>query len=384
MQINRLILKNWRNFKAFDARFQDVSYLLGPNASGKSNLLDVFRFLRDISKPKGGGLQSAVDDRGGIVKVRCLHARNDTEVLIDVYLSDDGDEGGISWRYVLGFKPEGKGAQRILVSREQVWEGEQRIINRPDDDDVRDRALLTQTRLEQIAVNARFRKLAEFFGNITYLHLVPQLLKFSEQIGGNRLENDPFGQGFLDRIARTPEKARDARLRKIGEALSLAVPHFRDLRFVRDEVGRPHLEAMYQHYRPKAGWQTEEQFSDGTLRLIGILWSLLEGSSMLLMEEPEISLNNEVVRQIPVIIDRLQRGRKRKRQVVISTHSEAMLDNKGIDGRGVILLVPASEGSGARGLTDDELQMLVDGLSVAETILPMTRPGRVEQLGLWK
>ena len=384
MQINRLILKKWRNFKAFDARFQDVSYLLGPNASGKSNLLDVFRFLRDISKPKGGGLQSAVDDRGGIVKVRCLHARNDTEVLIDVYLSDDGDEGGISWRYVLGFKPEGKGAQRILVSREEVWEGGQRIINRPDDDDVRDRALLTQTRLEQIAVNARFRKLAEFFGNITYLHLVPQLLKFSEQIGGNRLENDPFGQGFLDRIARTPEKARDARLRKIGEALSLAVPHFRDLRFVRDEVGRPHLEAMYQHYRPKAGWQTEEQFSDGTLRLIGILWSLLEGSSMLLMEEPEISLNNEVVRQIPVIIDRLQRGRKRKRQVVISTHSEAMLDNKGIDGRGVILLVPASEGSGARGLTDDELQMLVDGLSVAETILPMTRPGRVEQLGLWK
>jgi hypothetical protein len=384
MQINRLILKNWRNFKAFDARFQDVSYLLGPNASGKSNLLDVFRFLRDISKPKGGGLQSAVDDRGGIVKVRCLHARNDTEVLIDVYLSDDGDEGGISWRYVLGFKPEGKGAQRILVSREEVWEGGQRIINRPDDDDVRDRALLTQTRLEQIAANARFRKLAEFFGNITYLHLVPQLLKFSEQIGGNRLENDPFGQGFLDRIARTPEKTRDARLRKIGEALSLAVPHFRDLRFVRDEVGRPHLEAMYQHYRPKAGWQTEEQFSDGTLRLIGILWSLLEGSSMLLMEEPEISLNNEVVRQIPVIIDRLQRGRKRKRQVVISTHSEAMLDNKGIDGRGVILLVPASEGSGARGLTDDELQMLVDGLSVAETILPMTRPGRVEQLGLWK
>ena len=387
MQINRLILKNWRNFKAFDARFQDVSYLLGPNASGKSNLLDVFRFLRDVSKPKGGGLQSAVDDRGGIVKVRCLHARNDTEVLIDVHLSDDGDdgdEGGGSWRYVLGFKPEGKGAQRILVSREQVWEGEQRIINRPDDDDVRDRALLTQTRLEQIAANARFRKLAEFFGNITYLHLVPQLLKFSEQIGGNRLENDPFGQGFLDRIARTPEKTRDARLRKIGEALSLAVPHFKDLRFVRDEVGRPHLEAMYQHHRPKAGWQTEEQFSDGTLRLIGILWSLLEGSSMLLMEEPEISLNNEVVRQIPVIIDRLQRGRKRKRQVVISTHSEAMLDNKGIDGRGVILLVPASEGSGARGLTDDELQMLVDGLSVAETILPMTRPGRVEQLGLWK
>lgn len=109
MQINRLILKNWRNFKAFDARFQDVSYLLGPNASGKSNLLDVFRFLRDISKPKGGGLQSAVDDRGGIVKVRCLHARNDTEVLIDVYLSDDGDEGGDIMEIRPWFQARGEG-----------------------------------------------------------------------------------------------------------------------------------------------------------------------------------------------------------------------------------------------------------------------------------
>ena len=61
-----------------------------------------------------------------------------------------------------------------------------------------------------------------------------------------------------------------------------------------------------------------------------------------------------------------------------------MATRRSAEQSGVILLVPASEGSGARGLTDDELQMLVDGLSVAETILPMTRPQRVEQLGLWK
>ena len=78
MQITRINLKNWRNFRTLDVPLRDVSYILGPNASGKSNLLDVFRFLRDVSKPTGGGLQAAILARGGISKLRCLHARNDT------------------------------------------------------------------------------------------------------------------------------------------------------------------------------------------------------------------------------------------------------------------------------------------------------------------
>lgn len=63
MWITRLKLKNWRNFKQIDIALRDRVYLIGPNASGKSNLLDVFRFLRDIAKTSGGGLQKAVKDR---------------------------------------------------------------------------------------------------------------------------------------------------------------------------------------------------------------------------------------------------------------------------------------------------------------------------------
>ncbi|WP_449370138.1 AAA family ATPase [Thiomonas sp.] len=46
MQITRLKLKNWRNFRAVDTPLSPRAYLIGANASGKSNLLDVFRFLR--------------------------------------------------------------------------------------------------------------------------------------------------------------------------------------------------------------------------------------------------------------------------------------------------------------------------------------------------
>ena len=382
MFITRLKLKNWRNFRALDVPLRDVSYLLGPNASGKSNLLDAFRFLRDISKPRGGGLQTAVSDRDGITKVRCLHARRDPEVLIEVELAGNA-AGTARWRYALGFKPEGKGAQRILLSHEKVWRDGKLLLDRPNSDDQKDAALLTQTHLEQIQANGQFRELVDFFGGITYLHLVPQLLKFADKIGGRRLEDDPFGQGFLERVAKTPERTRAARLSKIGLALKLAVPQFKELRFVKDDLGHPHLEALYAHHRPNAGWQSEEHFSDGTLRLLGLLWTLLDGSSLLLLEEPEISLNDAIVKEIPLILQRLQRDRKTRRQIILSTHSEALLSNPGIDGRSVVVLENSPEGTQARTLATDETIALKAGLSVAEVVLPKTRPTSVAQLGLW-
>jgi predicted ATPase len=385
MIITQLVLKNWRNFREVNVSLRDRTYLIGANASGKSNFLDVFRFLRDVSKPQGGGLQKAIVDRGGIPKLRCLHARSDPEVLIEVHVAENPDEDS-RWRYVLAFKPEGKGAQRTLISREQVWEAGKLILNRPDKDDKADPMRLTQTALEQIQANSKFRDLPVFFGETTYLHLVPQLLKYGELIGGQRLDDDPFGQGFLERIAKTQPKARDSRLRKIEAALVLAVPQFKELRFNPDKVnGRPHLEAMYTHYRPNAGWQREDQFSDGTLRLLGLFWVLLEGDSLLLLEEPELSLNDAIVREIPRLLHRLQRDRKRRaRQVLISTHSEALLSNPGIDGRGVLLLEPVGEGTKIRAVNEQEMIALQSGLSIAEVLLPKTHPTAADQLGLWE
>lgn len=65
MQFTRLKLKNWRNFTRVDLALGERLFITGPNASGKSNLMDAFRFLRDIAK-SGGGLQEAVTLRGGL------------------------------------------------------------------------------------------------------------------------------------------------------------------------------------------------------------------------------------------------------------------------------------------------------------------------------
>ena len=60
MIINRLIAKNWRNFQLVNVPLTKRQFIVGPNASGKSNLLYIFRFFRDIVKVDGDGFQKVV------------------------------------------------------------------------------------------------------------------------------------------------------------------------------------------------------------------------------------------------------------------------------------------------------------------------------------
>lgn len=382
MIISRLIAKNWRNFKQIDVHLSERQFIVGANASGKSNLLDIFRFLRDIVKAEGGGFQKAVKDRGGLSKIRSLAARRDPEVAIEIHLAEDSDSSA-TWKYGLGFRQETRGYRRPLLSYERVWRNNEQILNRPDKPDEADPDRLTQTFLEQINVNADFREIARFLQTVTYLHLVPQLLRFSDSIQGRIVEDDPFGQGFLERVASVPEKTRRSRLKKIEQALNFAVPQLEQLEFVRDETtGRPHLQALYSHWRAKASWQREDQFSDGTLRLLGLLWALLESESVLLLEEPELSLNAGIVSRIAALISKMQRTRRR--QVFVSTHSDALLTEQGIDGTEVLLLTPAKEGTEVVRAADiSEVESLLkNGLTIAEVVLSRTKPENLEQLNL--
>ncbi|MEA3415379.1 MAG: AAA family ATPase [Thermodesulfobacteriota bacterium] len=384
MIVSRLILKNWRNFREVDVNLRERQFLVGPNASGKSNLLDVFRFLRDIAKPEGGGLQKAVKSRGGVSKIRSLAARRDPEIIVEIYLANSPDEEPI-WHYAIGLKQETRGYRQPILSFERVSQGDKKLLDRPDSQDKEDLERLKQTFLEQVNTNAQFRDIARYLESVTYLHLVPQLLRHADTLQGRQLEDDPFGQGFLDRVAKSQPRTQKSRLAKIEKALKIAVPQLKQLQFERDEdSGRPHLAALYSHWRPNAGWQREDQFSDGTLRLLALLWSLLEGDSLLLLEEPELSLNAGIIEQLSPLIYRMQR--QRRRQVLISTHSEDLLRDKGIDGREVLLLTPDSEGTRVEIATKIKvaLALLEAGLPIADAVLPRTRPGNVEQLGLFE
>ena len=386
MIISRLILKNWRNFSSIDVQLGYRVFIVGPNASGKSNILDALRFLRDIAKSEGGGLQKAVSDRGGIPKIRCLAARRKSTIEILVHLSEsENDEP--KWKYEIGITREEKGIHKPIIKFEKVWSGDECILNRPNEDDKKDIIRKRQTHLEQLDKNEKFREIVHFFESVRYIHLVPQLIRSHHLTNDSLNVDDPFGKGFLERIAKTSKRIQESRLKRIGKALQKAVPQLVELKLYKDVTGLSHLEAGYEHWQPEPAKQNEEQFSDGTLRLIGLLWTILEGEKskgnfLLLLEEPELSLHPGIIRRLPGLMWRFQKGMW---QIFISTHSPDLFFDTGIGLNEILLLKPDKEGTTVEvaSMRKDIKALLDSGFSIPEIVVPETEPQNIIQLNLF-
>ena len=372
MQISHVTAHNWRNFKNLDVAVADRLLIVGPNAAGKSNLLDLFRFLGDISRP-GGGLAAALEARGGLSRARCLFSRNNHkgELAIMVDLCDGEDE----WRYELAIKGEKGGHNRPIVVREIVTRNGRELLSRPDTNDDRDPDQLTQTHLEQISANQEFRPIAEYFAKANYFHLVPQMIRYPQAGGASPRA---FGSSMIADMNATPVRTRQAWFRRIEKALQSAVPGFETLRLEVDKAGQPHLIAGYRNWRRNPSEQNETDFSDGTLRLIGLLWTIISSPAnggVLLLEEPELSLNAAVVQKLASLLAMAQRGTSM--QVILSTHSPELLDDEGIRPGEVLVLQVTSDATVANQLSEIaevEAQISAD-LPLSEVVAELINPG---------
>lgn len=377
LRFTSIRLTNWRNFRDAEMRLEKRAFITGPNASGKSNLLDAIRFLRDIAKPTGG-LAAALTEfgRNGLTGVRSLHARDPSHLEFQVDVGND--DATRRWTYVLRISRVGREKDATVIG-EIVQRDGVLVAHQSRDATAADPLLFSQTLMEQVQKNGAFRELVEFFNSIRYLHVVPQIVRDGRR--ALAVGDDPHGGDLLRRIKDTPRKMREPRLKRIQEAVALAIPQFESLELVDDADGRPHLQAGYKHWRGRAAKQSEEVFSDGTLRLIGFLWSISEPGGPLLLEEPELSLHEAVVGKLPAMIARSQS--LSGRQVICTTHSEALLSAPGVAPKEVHRLVVGRDGSTVETVSDNPksmAQIREGGLTIGQAVLPLTMPETVNQL----
>ena len=384
MIISKIELFNWKNFHRCEVGVQERCFVVGANAAGKSNFIDALRFLRDVAK-QGGGLQTAVRVRGGITKIRCLAAREQSNVKLAIELSES-DSRELCWHYELNFKHTGGGIRenQVKIVSEKVFSGrEQRyVLDRSAETLGEDEETLKYTYLEQPNANKDFRVIQQFLQNVEYLNVVPQMVRESASSSYSGDKEDYYGRNFLKRLALLNDNTRRSYFRKINEFLKLAVPQLEELSFAKDEIGVPHLEARYVHWRTRGSKQQEMQFSDGTLRLIGFLFALIDSNGVLLLEEPEINLHPGIVAQFPEFIAKIQRVKKGGRQVFITTHSYDILSNEGIAPEEVLLLTNSPEGTEVEVLSNVEKakNILAAGFSMADVVMPLTKPWSIESM----
>ena len=86
MAITRIKISNFRSFGMVDVRLGKLNVVIGPNASGKSNFVQVMRFLKDIAT---SGLEAAISRQGGMKYLRNVASKEDEPVRVIIHSDID-------------------------------------------------------------------------------------------------------------------------------------------------------------------------------------------------------------------------------------------------------------------------------------------------------
>lgn len=382
MFITRLKLHNWRNFRDIDIELQRRVFIVGANATGKSNLLGALLFLRNIAS-SDDSRRAGRDHRSSLSGVSLPRIRSLTAPAGDEHVSirvDIADEPGAppTWSYDLALR---EGDQELdprrpqgttVVERERVTSTGRVVLDRPDRDDHRDPQRLAQTAIEQVHSDSEFRPLVDFLASISYCNPSPHLFRMTSGVWPGEI---PV-HGFFDLVMTTPRDIRDQRLRRITKALRTIVPHFADLQIgFEDPLGTPYLKARFDHWRDPNTWQSGETLSDGTLRLIELLWAAQEDQKgPLLIEEPEISLHDGAVRALAGAFAEV--AVYRRRQVFVTTQAPTLLSDDSISLEEIALLQYTNDGTSVSFASEDKqlCALIGAGHPRGEAVIPWVGP----------
>ena len=354
--ITRVIVKNYKSIAACDVRLQPLTFLVGRNGSGKSNFLDALRFVADALD---SSLDHAVRARGGINDV-CKRSdnprdrRNHFSIRFEFALPD-GSTGDYT------FKIETL-STRYMVRSESCSIHNENLAT-PDiyfnvvDGNVTDTsvAVAPAAAADRLyLVNAsglpEFRPVYDAFSRMGFYNLNPDKIRDLQtpDLGDMLIQDGSNLTSVFSQLSPVVQK-------NIEEYLAVIVPGVQRV-FVSKFGPKETLQFRQYVAGNEHSWRfLANNMSDGTLRVLGILVALFQGEGdeqkrlpLVGIEEPEIALHPAAV---GVLLDGLQDAAE-KTQVIITSHSPDLLDNKDLDVES-ILAVEAHDGNTVIGRVDD-------------------------------
>lgn len=341
MFITRLKLHNWRNFVDVDVPLQQRTFIVGPNASGKSNLLDAILFLRDVVRDDGG-LAVALECRGGFDNVRSHHAPNERMTTIELELDDDPWPEHSEWRYTLRIAEDPSARSGAGLACEEL------------------------RRHGEVCFRSQGGRRS--VGDSCMVPIIDALSSVRHLDRSDR-------RTIVRHMADAGTAKRERTLARICEALRPLVPQITSLQIARDDA-TPDLKLIATHEVWHEGQPYDPQFSDGTWSLIAILWSLLTADGPMLIEHPENSLQSAIQHHLTWAFARP--NDPPRRQVIATTHSCDLVLDEGVAPEEVLTITPTSGGSMvACGVEDASAVAIAQAGGSAGEILLSSANGRV-------
>lgn len=371
--ITRVALRNYKSIGACDVRPGQLAFLVGPNGSGKSNFLDSLRFVADALRYS---LDHALRDRGGINEVRRRSGGHPNHFGIRLEFSLPALTG----YYAFSISAQPRGA--YSVQREDchvVYQSRVSTFYRVEDGAVTKSTLspapsAARDRLYLVNLSGteEFRPIYDSLSAMGFYNLNPEAIRdLQPPDPGELLHRD--GSNLASVLARLGTHT-PAQTTRIEEYLSKVVPGTSGVK--RKIIGPKETLEFRQDVRgAKHPWHfLASSMSDGTLRALGILVALFQGTgngrgsrSFIGIEEPEIALHPAAA---GVLIDSL-RDATRSSQVLVTSHSADLLDDVSISDDAILAVVAEHNETKIGPLDEAGRSALRDHLFTAGELLRM-------------
>jgi len=385
MAIKKIKISNFKSFKDLEVELGKFNVLIGPNASGKSNFIEVFKFLRDIVNH---GLENAISIQGGIEFLRNINIGSSENLSLEVVLDREfwyglrtKEKGMIGiktyetiYKLELKFKKRGQRVEifedKIILKgnffqlekkdgkikeKEKLGEGEivcsltkgkAHVDSKPKDMGIKKEDIIPRF-LEDIKSESKtlsiehpplsffHQKIMDFFSErFSIYDFDPKLPKKATPITGKAvLEEDGSNLAIvLKNILRNKDLKR-----KFSNLVKDLLPFVDDLSI--EKFADKSLLFKIREVYTKKLYLPASLISDGTIHITALIIALyFDKKQLTIIEEPERNIHPYLISKV---VD-MMKDVSQKKQIIVTTHNPEMVKHAGVEN--ILLISRDKEG----------------------------------------
>ncbi len=378
--IKKIRVTNFKSFEELEVGLGNFNVLIGANASGKSNFVQIFQFLRDIAN---SGLENAVSMQGGVGYLRNINIGTSKNFSLKVISDQEFRYGrrtkegfiGIkiydtTYEFALKFNKRGSGfkiaedkltrkckfvklerLKKEVEEKEELGQGEIILsrangkvkfdLHKPEEVPIKEDDIYPPfLREEKLSSNILLLQtpfffippLGRIFSENSIYDFDPKLPKKATPITGkSELEEDGKNLSIiLKNIVVNKEKRR-----KLFNLVKDLLPFIGNLDVERfsDKSLLFKLQEVYfkNQYLPASS------ISDGTINITALIVALyFEKNALTIIEEPERNIHPYLISKV---VD-MMKDASQKKQIIVTTHNSEIVKNTGL---GNLLLISRDE-----------------------------------------
>lgn len=380
MKITRIKAENFKSYKKLDIELNNLNFIIGGNASGKSNCVNLFKFFNDIVYY---GLDDAILLQGGIKYLFNSNSRKTSSILLFFEVDLSEEEKSIlnifpaennlylpnSLKYTLKIKPNEKG-EGYKISNEKIevkFEHLQKkknddkiisvdnycmIVNKDSNNKISDNFknnladkdefislnyLKSFIRREGLLLTNFFKAFGIFYrydSKIKIYNFDVNLLKSPSSIVA-RSELEENGSNLVNIIQQLlKNKTKKEKLNKLIKSI---LPFIDDVK-VENNVNKSVFFKVKESFNKKEF--PSYMLSDGTVNILAVIVALYfqEDNDIIILEEPERNIHPKLLSTLVSILSDVSV----KKQIFVTTHNPFVIKEAKLED--IILVSRDSDG----------------------------------------